>query len=103
MRSKRTLIDRISWQSDVSSGTGARLSYADRSHGGRSSARLERQVVALEVGGSSPLGHPIVVMVVRREAGDHRSGHRPDSAEKSDQRRTVHRERSGRLTTHKRL
>jgi hypothetical protein len=26
--------------------------------GGRSSARLERQVVALEVGGSSPLGHP---------------------------------------------
>ena len=28
------------------------------SHGGRSSARLERQVVALEVGGSSPLGHP---------------------------------------------
>src|SRR3954469_17427035 len=27
-------------------------------HGGRSSARLERQVVALEVGGSSPLGHP---------------------------------------------
>jgi hypothetical protein len=44
-----------------------------------------------------------VVMVVRREAGDHHSGHRPDSAEKSDQRRTVHRERSGRLTTHKRL
>ena len=32
--------------------------YADRPHGGRSSARLERQVVALEVGGSSPLGHP---------------------------------------------
>src|SRR5437868_14637067 len=28
-------------------------------HGGRSSARLERQVVALEVGGSSPLGHPV--------------------------------------------
>lgn len=28
-------------------------------HGGRSSARLERQVVALEVGGSSPLDHPI--------------------------------------------
>ena len=28
------------------------------SHGGRSSARLERQVVALEVGGSSPLAHP---------------------------------------------
>ena len=27
-------------------------------HGGRSSARLERQVVALEVGGSNPLGHP---------------------------------------------
>lgn len=27
-------------------------------HGGRSSARLERQVVVLEVGGSSPLGHP---------------------------------------------
>ena len=31
------------------------------SHGGRSSARLERQVVALEVGGSSPLGHPTAV------------------------------------------
>ena len=28
------------------------------SHGGRSSARLERQVVALEAGGSSPLAHP---------------------------------------------
>ena len=52
------------------------LSYADRSHGGRSSARLERQVVALEVGGSSPLGHPIVVVVVRRETGGHRSEHR---------------------------
>ncbi len=57
-------------------GEGPCLSYADRSHGGRSSARLERQVVALEVGGSSPLGHPIVVVVVRREAGDHRSEHR---------------------------
>ena len=39
-------------------GQGRCLPYADRSHGGRSSARLERQVVALEVGGSSPLGHP---------------------------------------------
>jgi hypothetical protein len=57
-------------------GQGRCLSYADRSHGGRSSARLERQVVALEVGGSSPLGHPIVVVVVRREAGDHRSENR---------------------------
>ena len=27
-------------------------------HGGCSSARLERQVVVLEVGGSSPLSHP---------------------------------------------
>ena len=27
-------------------------------HGGRSSARLERQVVALKAGGSSPLAHP---------------------------------------------
>ncbi len=27
-------------------------------HGGRSSARLERQVVALEAGGSNPLDHP---------------------------------------------
>ena len=57
-------------------GQGRCLSYADRSHGGRSSARLERQVVALEVGGSSPLGHPIVVVVVRRETGGHRSEHR---------------------------
>ena len=57
-------------------GQGRCLPYADRSHGGRSSARLERQVVALEVGGSSPLGHPIVVVVVRREAGDHRSENR---------------------------
>jgi hypothetical protein len=38
------------------SGSCAKLSDP---HGGRSSARLERQVVALEVGGSSPLGHPI--------------------------------------------
>ena len=30
-------------------------------HGGYSSARLERQVVALEVGGSSPLTHPSCV------------------------------------------
>ena len=57
----------------MGSGHSPRLSYAERSHGGRSSARLERQVVALEVGGSSPLGHPIVVMVVRRKAGDHRT------------------------------
>lgn len=57
----------------MGSGHRPRLSYAERSHGGRSSARLERQVVALEVGGSSPLGHPIVVMVVRRKAGDHRT------------------------------
>jgi hypothetical protein len=35
------------------------VAYTPLSHGGRSSARLERQVVALEVGGSSPLAHPI--------------------------------------------
>lgn len=27
-------------------------------HGGRSSVRLERQVVALKVAGSNPVGHP---------------------------------------------
>ena len=31
-----------------------------RLHGGCSSARLERQVVILDVGGSSPLSHPTV-------------------------------------------
>ena len=35
-----------------------RLAYAAHPHGGCSSARLERQVVALEAGGSSPLSHP---------------------------------------------
>ena len=35
-------------------------------HGGRSSAWLERQVVALKAGGSSPLAHPNAVGWVRR-------------------------------------
>ena len=35
------------------------LAYAAHPHGGCSSARLERQVVALEAGGSSPLSHPM--------------------------------------------
>ena len=35
------------------------LPYAAHPHGGCSSARLERQVVALEAGGSSPLSHPM--------------------------------------------
>ena len=37
--------------------------------GGRSSARLERQVVALEVGGSSPLGHPNAPSLPSRKSG----------------------------------
>src|SRR5690606_41707156 len=40
----------------------------DGSRGGRSSARLERQVVALEVGGSSPLGHPTAAAPAPRGA-----------------------------------
>ncbi len=49
--------------------------------GGRSSARLERQVVALEVGGSSPLAHPtssvVCVRFVRAPRTDlaHRTRH----------------------------
>src|SRR3954451_12499304 len=41
------------------------LPYALHPHGGCSSARLERQVVALEAGGSSPLSHPITTVVAR--------------------------------------
>ena len=44
-------------------GFGSARGRLSRPNGGRSSARLERQVVALEVGGSSPLAHPIWCVV----------------------------------------
>ena len=47
-------------------GTGPCLCQNGSPHGGRSSAWLERQVVALKAGGSSPLAHPNAVGWVRR-------------------------------------
>ena len=62
-------------------GRARRVPYADRSHGGRSSARLERQVVALEVGGSSPLGHPTSTGRPRRSPGPGGPRRRPIACE----------------------
>ncbi len=44
------------------------MCHAGQAHGGRSSVRLERQVVILDVGGSNPLGHPAEAPVVWRGA-----------------------------------
>ena len=41
-------------------------------HGGRSSAWLERQVVALKAGGSSPLDHPMMRWLCVDKAQGHR-------------------------------